>query len=971
MSTPPSNLPDPAGLQQLLAQGAITQAQHDQVIGVLALLKTPVVATPAQGEGRPAVAAHAVVVDGDNHAPIHTGNVLHVYLDAAARPGAKPEALQRGYFARLMLQTDRLPLSAGDVADSAIRLSAVYTALLTDYARPTAPGARGSGDELQRALDAMRGEQPRTVSALEAVNAERCLVLLGEPGGGKSTFVNIVTMAMVGELLGGQATNLAQLTAPVPHDKGLGRDKPPQRQRWDHGPLWPVPLVLRDLALHLAHAVPAGRQPDAQVVWQFIAQQLALAGLADFAPLLRQHLLTEGGLILLDGLDEVPDAQHQRGPIKQAIQGFADSFSRCRFLVTSRTYAYQRQDWKLSGFAEARLLPFTLPQINGFIQAWYGHMVELLCLTEADAQRRAQALQQDVARNPQIRELAERPLLLTLMAQLQTKGGGALPQRREALYDQAVNMLLHVWERMKPRTGPDGQPVVEPSLAEWLNASHDNIRKQLNRLAFEAHRDHAPGSKDERVPSGAAPIPQAALVYALRCASDQFPDAKLLRLEEYLRDLAGILAEHGVGVYQFPHRSFQEYLAACHLTDDDFPDQLAALARDEPERWREVVLLAGAKAARGSASSPWLLAQALCDGPAPAGAQADSADAWGALLAGQVLAECTDRSAVLVPRLQRQLDLARAWQLALMRQSRLPAGDRALAGRCLAVLGDPRPEVGSLAGMQFCWVPTGPFTMGEQDGKRAKKASEPVLLAQPYALGRYPVTVAQWRDYLQASGRQAEDPDSLAGDANAPAAGVSWQEASAFCQYLTALWPAILPLGVVLALPTEAEWEKAARGGHQLPAEPVILDVQAAAQVLAGAPAAVRLQPNPMPDRAYPWGKAFEVERANVGGIGRPSAVGCFPAGASPVGCEDMAGNVLEWTSSPWQDDPLQQVGQAQAEAATMVVRGGAFHVGPDFARCAWRGWSHPGGRYYLLGFRVVLRWAPVFDTQATGPSGL
>ena len=970
---PASNPPNLAELQQLLAQGAITRAQFDGVIGVLAMLKTAAGAAVAQGQGSQAVAAQGVIVDGDNHAPIHTGNILHVYLDAATRSGAKPDALQRGYFARLLLQMDRLPLTAGDAADSAIRLSAVYTALLTDYARPGAPGLRGGSDDLLPVLDGLREGRPRAVSALEALNAERCLVLLGEPGGGKSTFVNIVTMAMVGELLGGQPTHLAQLTAPVPQDSGLRRDKPPKPQRWDHGPLWPVPLVLRDLALHLARAVPSGQAADAQLVWQFIEQQLAQAGLADFAPQLRQHLLTEGGLILLDGLDEVPDAQRQRGPIKQAIQGFADTFSRCRFLVTSRTYAYQRQDWKLSGFAEARLLPFTQPQINGFIKAWYGHMVELLCLTAADAQRRAEALQHDVARNPRIRELAERPLLLTLMAQLQTKGGGALPQKREALYDLAVNMLLHVWERMKPRTGPDGQPVVEPSLAEWLNASHDNIRKQLNRLAFEAHRDQAPDSADEPVPSGAAPIPQAALVYALRCASDQFPDAKLLRLEEYLRDRAGILAEHGVGVYQFPHRSFQEYLAACHLTDDDFPDQLASLARQSPERWREVVLLAGAKAARGSASNPWLLAQALCDGPAPAGAgpNADTADAWGALLAGQVLAECTDRPAKLAPRLQRQLDQARAWQLALMRQSPLPAAERALAGRSLAALGDPRPEVGSLAGMQFCWVPAGPFTMGDDDSNKPSKPRQPVVLAQPYAMGRYPVTVAQWRDYLAASGRQAEDPDSLAGDGNAPAVRISWHEASTFCQYLTATWRAVLPAGVVVALPTGAEWEKAARGGHQLPAKPVCVDVQGAARLLGSDAAASGQVRNPMPDRAFPWGADFEHERANTGRLGRTSAVGCFPAGASPVGCEDMAGNVLEWTGSRGLDDAHQQSGPVQAEAEERVVRGGAFNGGPDDARCAWRYRSRPGFRFNFLGFRVVLRWAPVFDAPAAGSSGL
>ena len=976
MSPAPANLPDPSALRQLLAAGRITQAQHDEVIGILALLGAPSNAAMAMAPGMPAVAAvaaHGVLVDGDNHAPIHTGNVLHVYLDAATRPGAQAADLQRGYFARLLLQMDRLPLTAGDAADSAIRLSAVYTALLTDYARPRAPGSRGDSDALPHALDVMRDDKPRAVSALEALNAERCLVLLGEPGSGKSTFVNIVTMAMVGELLGGQATNLAQLTAPVPQDSGPGRDKPPRPQRWDHGPLWPVPLVLRDLALHLAQAVPPGQQPDAQLVWQFIAQQLAQAGLADFAPLLRQHLLTVGGLILLDGLDEVPDAQHQRLPIKQAIQGFADTFSRCRFLVTSRTYAYQRQDWKLSGFAQARLLPFTQPQINGFISAWYDHMVELLCLTEADAQRRAEALRQDVARNPRIRELAERPLLLTLMAQLQTKGGGALPQKREALYDQAVNMLLHVWERMKPRTGPDGQPVVEPSLAEWLNASHDNIRKQLNRLAFEAHRDQVPASADERVPSGAAPIPKAALLLALSRASDGFLDTKLLRLEEYLRDRAGILAEHGVGVYQFPHRSFQEYLAACHLTDDEFPDQLAALARQAPERWREVVLLAGAKAARGSASNPWLLAQALCDAPPPVdpASVADTADAWGALLAGQVLADCSDRRASLPARLQRQLAQVQAWQLALMRQSLLPAAERALAGRNLAALGDSRPEVSSLAGMQFCWVPAGPFTMGDERSQQSKKPGTPVVLGQPYALGRYPVTVAQWRDYLQASGRQAQDPDSLAGDGNLPAVYISWHEATAFCDYLTATWHPVLPTGVVVALPTEAEWEKAARGGHQLPSAPLCFDVQGAAAALAAGAAPGSLVRNLVPDRAYPWGAEFDAERANTGGIGRTSAVGCFPTGASPVGCEDMAGNVLEWTCSPWQEDTRPQAGQVQEEAEGMVVRGGAFYYGPDFARCAWRIGFRPGLRYDGLGFRVVLRWAPVFDAPNAGPSGL
>ena len=89
----------------------------------------------------------------------------------------------------------------------------------------------------------------------------------------------------------------------------------------------------------------------------------------EYGPHLKKTLLEEGGLILLDGLDEVPDADQRRVQVKQAVQGFAADFSRCRFLVTSRTYAYQRQDWKLDGFAEAVLSPFTPAQIARFVDA--------------------------------------------------------------------------------------------------------------------------------------------------------------------------------------------------------------------------------------------------------------------------------------------------------------------------------------------------------------------------------------------------------------------------------------------------------------------------------------------------------------------------------------------------------------------------------------------------------------------------
>ena len=515
----------------------------------------------------------------------------------------------------------------------------------------------------------------------------------------------------------------------------------PKPQHWDHGALLPVQVTLRDLASQLPSP---GMSVKAKTVWAFMRGRLKQAALEDFAPFLREELLNHGGLVLLDGQDEVPDALNRRDQIKQGVQEFAATFSKCRFLVTSRTYAYQRQDWKLDDFAEVHLLPFTPGQIRGFVAAWYAHMVELFRLTEPDARDRAAVLERAVGRNERIRELAERPLLLTLIAQLQTEGGGALPEKPEELYDKAVEMLLNKWENMKVRVREDGAKEIEPSLAEWLNAGRDAIRKELNRLAFDAHRDQSQLT-------GTADIRQSELIAALLEASASRTDVKVKRLEEYLRDRAGILAAHGVGMYQFPHRSFQEYLAACHLTDDDFPDRIATLARSDPNRRCEVALLAGAKAARGSSLNVWALSESLCFASPPE-AVAPADEHWGALLAGRVLVECADLNKV-APRNADKLAWVREWQRAIMRRNTLPATERALAGRTLAALGDSRAEVMSLDGMHFCFVPPGPFVMGsgedDPDVFPDEKPQHTVDLAYPYFMARFPVTVAQWREYVQ------------------------------------------------------------------------------------------------------------------------------------------------------------------------------------------------------------------------------
>jgi predicted NACHT family NTPase len=182
---------------------------------------------------------------------------------------------------------------------------------------------------------------------------------------------------------------------------------------------------------------------------------------------LRDELERAGGLLLLDGLDEVPEANQRRAQVKTAVEQFATLFPKVRILVTSRTYAYQRRDWTLNRFAEAGLAPFSAAQIRAFVERWYAHVGPARGLSDNDIQGQALLLNDAIRRNPCLSELAARPLLLTLMASLHTWRGGTLPEQSEALYADAVDLLLDQWESQKLRRRADGSfEVVEPGLAE-------------------------------------------------------------------------------------------------------------------------------------------------------------------------------------------------------------------------------------------------------------------------------------------------------------------------------------------------------------------------------------------------------------------------------------------------------------------------------------------------------------------------
>lgn len=859
-------------------------------------------------------------------------------------PVADADALCRAYLNRLVEQTHGLPLagvdpkSAGKEDCRDLQLAAVYTALLTQ--KPEAmeggffPGTRQARVQIH---------EDRRLSALAVLNDEKRLALLGDPGSGKSTFVNFLALCLAGERLGDSVVNLTALTAPLPDDdEGKEKEKTPPPQPWKHGALLPVRVVLRDFAAR--SLTGKEKRVNGDTLWKFLVLEMGET-LKDYVPHLKKELQEQGGLILLDGLDEVPEANDRRVQLKQAVRGFAADFPNCRFLVTSRTYAYQRQDWKLDGFAETVLAPFSKGQIRRFVERWYAHIGVVRHLSADDAQGRAVLLKTAIERNDRLAELAARPLLLTLMASLHAWRGGSLPEKREELYADAVDLLLDQWESPKVVQGKEGQPVMrQPSLAEWLKVDRDVVRRELNRLAFEAHRE-----QPQLV--GTADITQERLIGVLMAVTDN-PLVNPAQLVAYLRDRAGLLLPRGEGVYTFPHRTFQEYLAACHLTDYKYPRQLVEQVKEDPQRWREVALLAGAKAARGTTSAAWNLAEALCYREA-AGAEEET-DQWRGLLAGQVLLEneggrLQETDEWELPKLER----IRRWQRVIVERGYLPPVDRALAGEALAILGDDR-DLDALA-----TIAEGEFLMGSKDESLnplefiTKETPQHRVPVKGYKIGKYTVTNDQYRRFVEGGGYEERQwwveagwwakekgkwreprfwSNSRYNKSNQPVVGVSWYEAVAYCRWLTKKWQGEgkIGSGEVVRLPSEAEWEKAARGTD---------------------------------GRTYPWGDEADPLKANYTdtGIGLPAAVGMFPGGVSPYGLFDCAGNVWEWCSTlfkeqaypftvqdEWADDYVNK-------NDLRVLRGGAFLNSGSYARCAARSWNPPYDRLSHIGFRVLV----------------
>jgi len=478
--------------------------------------------------------------------------------------------------------------------------------------------------------------------------------------------------------------------------------------------------------------------------------------------------------------------------------------------------------------------------------------------------------------------LAANPFLLKMLIEVYlAEGAQALPKNRAALFQAFATILIQREDRRhqaRDKTPHLGRPDIELA---------------LGRFAWELQNRAGDGEKVQL----AMPTDEARAYLS----ADQLclaRDANLLDVSDTAR---------------FSHQLLQEFFVALGMLKKIAAGELPAQRLWPVGHWwartgweEATVFLAGL-----TPDDPTLIVEWLRDAQP------------------EVLRQCLKHSGCALPSAAQLADLERRWRPRLDPEREPAPEARHWVSTALGFVGlDDRSGVGlddnGLPDIDWLEIPAGPFLYGEEKAPRELPA---------FCIARYPVTHIQFQAFIDDGGYAEGAPwwegladrsdgprDARWAEPNRPRESLSWYEAMAFCRWLSAR------LGYEVRLPTEYEWEKAARGED---------------------------------GREYPWGDGYRsgfanvrerAEKAGPTSLGQTTAVGLYPHAASPYGVEDLAGNVWEWCLNEYDNPDRTEPGGY----APRALRGGSWDLYPELARASDRYGSDPDNADYNIGFRVM-----------------
>ena len=842
----------------------------------------------AEGDGNIALGERSAMVDGSvNNSNINTGTQITIIGQPNSRHTLSGDEAKRLYLNNLISLYQHLRLQgirAGSQPLS-VSLEKVYISL-------TAVDKNIGKRWIEK------NEAPRdndVLSITEALKVYRRLVIIGDPGCGKTTLLSYLALTY-------SRANLNE------------NDLVQQRLGIDENDCLPILLALRNLGGYIRKLPDVGKDGPTLLL-DYLNEYFKNQNIPLPESFFETQLENGKAIILLDGMDELPDVK-ERQRIARLIEKFVVRYSDCRYVITSREVGYEGASRLGTDFGLAKVRDFSPSEVRQFVHDWTYVIETTLAKEESPeivriAEEQSKRLIDSIERNRRVSELAVNPLLLTVIA-LVHRYRAQLPERRSELYEEAVEVLLGHWDDAKGgilnesndigmiMDGGDRRSLLEP-IAFYLqeNKQREIETNELHALLLPAFNDIT-GSHQKAI--------KATGVF--------------LRL---IGERSGLLIERGLGSYGFAHLTFQEYLAARALADrKDLINYTEKILSDP--WWREVVLLlAGYLSTQGKKRVSEFI-KSILSSPS----QQELEPHHNLLLAAEALFD------VGPARVEGDLLAETRKRLEIQANAPIQIGNRqSLLDKILAMNALSRIETRQFTSQfwslpwgepEWVAIPSSDFKMGgdgDQDGSPVHTINMPKLL-----IARVPITNAQYSIYIADTGalhpehwRSNTPPKKIE---NHPVTNVSWFDAKSYCDWLSR------KTNKKIRLLSEAEWEMGARGidGRIYPWGNDWMDFFCNTKELGLG--------NTTPVGLFLSGSSPYGLLDMIGNIWEWTRTIWHEDFKYPYTADDGRENVIVNSSR--------------------VLRGSSFYDRKHTARCAYRDWDTPDHKSSRCGFRVSVQ---------------